>query len=1084
MVPQAPAPAAPALGEVVAALRRDLDPAAVMRVLDKHREACLTRLGGSAPACALAILLGHNTAAGEPGTVIVTSTLNAAEDLIDDIEAFGCTGVRLFRPWDTDSDGRYTAGRGVAAGNLPLLKALAAGAFAPVIIPVSALLQTMPPLAAVGRHEFTVSRGQELAPAALVKELAAHRFERADIVEDRGQFAVRGGIVDVYPLEAERPFRIEFFGDTVDSIRTFGVTTQASTGTIEACEISRISGGELEAGLNGPSGADMSAYLAKAGLVIMVETPRIRMSSREYTEACAPTDTRCVTLDTVLNALAGARRLHVTDLPAGDMTDIALPIALPAADLFSPQGQPLTKLVELAAAGRVLVCCQNAAEHRRLTRLVEKEPGAEAANLALLHARLSAGFHMPSRGLTVVTTREIFNRYRSRRRIRHEVNAAEYQPVAGFYALTPGDYIVHLYHGIGKFTGMKTLAPTGMQEEFFTIEYADGVLVYVPVRNMNLLQKYIGGRRERPELDRVGGHRWEERKQRARHAVAGIAADLLANQAARLGGSGIAFPADGDWQHEFEASFIYEDTPDQVEALAAIKKDMESARPMDRLLCGDVGFGKTELAVRAAFKAAMAGKQTAILVPTTILAQQHYNTFRERMADYPVTVDFLSRFKHPGAQKAVVARLKTGEVDIVIGTHRLLSSDIGFKDLGLLIIDEEQRFGVDHKERLKRFRQTVDVLTLTATPIPRTLHMALLGIKDISSLRTPPEERKPILTKVAAASDRIVSHAIHAELARGGQVFFVHNRVENIERFLDYIRKLAPAARLARVHGQMPEDEIEDEMRRFLDRETDVLVCTTIIESGIDLPNVNTLIINNAHYFGLADLHQLRGRVGRFTRQAYAYLLIPAGGEITAEAGKRLKTIERYAELGAGFEIALQDLEIRGAGNMLGAEQSGYIAAIGYDLYCRILESAVHTLRGEPAEDPFARGVDVDLPIPAFIPDDYMADFRPKLELYRRVTNARAGTDIDVIEAECRDRFGVPPQPLINLLKLQRIRIAAQAAGVRQVTLKDGRLRLESAGGRPPLAVDMPRARRDGAKLLETVLEYLSQMAAQADAIV
>ncbi|HEV3028678.1 MAG TPA: transcription-repair coupling factor, partial [Planctomycetota bacterium] len=581
-----------------------------------------------------------------------------------------------------------------------------------------------------------------------------------------------------------------------------------------------------------------------------------------------------------------------------------------------------------------------------------------------------------------------------RYRLRRSVRRADTRPIDTLLEIERGDIVVHVTHGIGRFVGIERRN----RQEFMVLEYAGSARLYVPVTNLDLVQRYVGGSENPPPLSTLGGDAWNAAKLRAQAAVEKLAQEMIQIQAMRAMELGTAFPEDGEWQREFEAAFPYEETDDQLHVAGEIAADMHSTKPMDRLVCGDVGYGKTELAMRAAFRSAVANRQVAVLVPTTVLAQQHDQSFRERMADYPIRIESISRFKTRKEQKKILTELAEGAIDVIIGTHRLVQPDVRFKELGLVVIDEEQRFGVEHKEFLKRIRATVDVLTLTATPIPRTLHMALLGIRDISSLLTPPQDRLAIRTEILPYDERRIREAIVLELSRGGQVYFVHNRVYNIDAIARRLRLLVPEARISIGHGQMDEGELEKTMLQFLAKQIDVLVCTTIIESGLDIPNVNTMIINQADIFGLADLHQLRGRVGRYKRQAYCHLLLPPDRPLIPQAQKRLKAIEEFSELGAGFKIAMRDLEIRGVGNLLGREQHGHIAAIGYDLYCRLLEKAVKKTRRQPVAEPLE--THVDLGLDTWIPEDYIPDLRTRVEVYRRLTGCRSEEALDEAERE------------------------------------------------------------------------------------
>jgi len=1059
--------------EILQVFRDVLPPGEVLGTAAREGVLCIHGLHGGAYACVAALLAGWcRDASLTP--LIAVSTLDAAEDTAGDLAFFGVPDAEVFMPWDRDTEGGYLLEREAVHRTVSLLPGPSRTGEPLRVVPAAAVIQPLPPPSLLAAEERTIRRGDVLDPRRFAASLPAAGYERVPLVEHPGEYAVRGGIVDVYPLGSTSPWRMEFDGDTVASIRGFSPVTQESFSETPSCTFRTVDAGAVRRAIESGEGVSCDAYFSP-DVLIVVDTPAVLRAAGELETALAGTNTPCFSFKSVLDRLAGrSGMIHLTELPYGRVPARKVPAAFPAADLFSRSGNPPEKIGEISLSGKVFVACQNPAEEKRLLQLIGQVKRKKRGNIRVFTASLSRGFTVPDRRLTVVTTREVFSRYKTRRPLRgRHLPASVLEPVHALRFLSEGDYVVHASHGIGIFRGLAVREHKGVKKEYLLVEYAGETLLYVPVTGIHLLQKYIGGTREKPPLDRLGGRRWKERRARVARAVEDIAAELLENHVARLRHRGIAYPPDTEWQHEFEASFMYEDTPDQVKALEEIKRDMESPVPMDRLLCGDVGFGKTELAVRAAFKAALAGKQTAVLVPTTVLAQQHYTTFTERMAEYPVTVDYLSRFKSPAEQRESIERLKRGVTDIIIGTHRLLSDDVTFKDLGLLIIDEEQRFGVEHKERLKRFRRTVDVLTLTATPIPRTLHMSLVGIKDISPVNTPPEERKPVITKVAVFSDALISRAIRYELSRNGQVFFLHNRVYNIDYYVDYIAKLVPEARVGKIHGRMKEAEIKENMRKFIRRETDVLVCTTIIESGIDLPNVNTLIVNDAHAFGLADLHQLRGRVGRFTRQAYAYLLIPPSESVAPEAAKRLKTIERYSALGSGFAIALQDLEIRGAGNLLGPEQSGHIAAVGYDLYCRILSAAVKRKKGETPEDPFRAGPEIDLPVSAYIPSSYVEDFRLKIEMYRRIDDAGTPEEVDEILRSFADRYGPPPPEVKRLLLLKKAAISARRKGIRRAYLKGRKLVCELDGASRPTVLPLPGGPPDEDALLERVNEKI-----------
>ena len=702
-----------------------------------------------------------------------------------------------------------------------------------------------------------------------------------------------------------------------------------------------------------------------------------------------------------------------------------------ATSLWAGHKAALEELLQRTKEGsKVFFFCESPAEVQRVTEIVKEIGGDLPHNFQLPLGYVHQGFVVESLHIIVVSHHELFGQYALRRR---ERPARATAPVDTLADLQPGEYVVHVSYGIGKFLGTETIEEKGGKAEYLTIEYADSVKIQVAVQNIALVQKYIGTSPKRPTLSKVGSKRWQKQKEKVAESVRDLAAELLEVQAKRQAIGGIAYGEDSNWQMEFEESFPYQETPDQLGAIREIKADMQEPIAMDRLLCGDVGYGKTELAMRAAFKAVENGKQVAVLVPTTVLSVQHGRTFSERFADFPVTVEVLNRFKTGRQAKDILKRTREGKVDILIGTHRLLSGDVAFKDLGLLIIDEEQRFGVEHKERLKRMRVNVDILTMTATPIPRTLHMALLGLRDISSLATAPLDRRSIVTSVTTYNQELIRKAIYRELNRQGQVFFLHNRVQSIEKKAWEIQQLAKDAKIAIAHGQMSKRELEDAMVNFVLGETDVLVCTTIIESGLDIPNANTIFINDADRFGLAELHQLRGRVGRYKHRAYAYMLLPNTRPISPIAAKRLKAIEEYSHLGAGFRIALRDLEIRGAGNILGPEQSGHIQMVGYQMYCEMLANAVHEMKHEKVE-PLPTTM-IDLGTPTYIPKNYIPLDRHRMDIYRKIAVARTPADLQQIEAELADVYGPLPDEVKLLLDIGELRIAASKQDIRSIVV-------------------------------------------------
>jgi len=816
-------------------------------------------------------------------------------------------------------------------------------------------------------------------------------------------------------------------------VRAFDLESQRSTAVLDRVEIPLPSAARSEQGL--PLGS-----LFAPGLPVFVLEPekaeeRLRVYGRELR---------------IASGITAAARAFLRERPGCDLSRTKGGDGDGGYTVLSAQGVSLAKdssqaQTDLKASvdsflkrcREVHILCKVKAEADRLRDLLKEQAIRTNRAVKVKLGRVSEGFQFPALDLCVINHHELFQRLPVRRDRRRR--ALRSRALESFQELKPGDLVVHLVHGIARFEGLVRMErESGGEEDFMVLVFRDEVSLYVPASKIHLVHRYVGSGRGAPRLDRIGGSEWSRRRERVEGALRDLAAELLDIQALREEERGFAFQPDDDLQQTFDASFPYEETEDQIESMSAIKADMVQRKPMDRLLCGDVGFGKTELALRGAFKAVSSGKQAAVLVPTTILAQQHYETFRTRLADYPVTVEVLSRFQKRMRQEEIVRETREGRVDILIGTHRLLSRDVGFKDLGLLVIDEEQRFGVRHKELLKRMKRTVDVLTMTATPIPRTLHMALVGIRDISSLEIPPEGRMPIHTMVEVRSDALIRRALLLEVSRGGQVFFLHNRVESIAAQTEMLKDLVPGVRIAFAHGQMPERELQRVITRFIRRELDVLVCTTIIESGIDMPAVNTIIIDRADTFGLADLHQLRGRVGRGAIKAYCYLLIPHR-HVSHIALRRLKAIEELSQLGAGFKIALKDLEIRGAGNILGVEQHGHITAVGYDLYCRLLKATVLEMKGgNGGEETVPIDVDLDIQVKAFIPPDFIPDEGTRVEILRRLSECLTAQCFRIMEDELEDRFGRIRPEVARLIDVFRIRRRMLACGIQRLTRARG----------------------------------------------
>jgi transcription-repair coupling factor (superfamily II helicase) len=860
-----------------------------------------------------------------------------------------------------------------------------------------------------------------------------------------GEFSKRGGILDVFSPDAESPYRLEFFGDEIDTIRAFSVQTQRSLEELN--EIRVI--GEATRGLANsakPRTALFSDHLPADAWIALVEPNELQEQGRFFLETVADF-TGLFNVPGVFAQLLKFPNITISAMPRPSVEQ-AVHLRVESVERFSGNVTRVRdELDAVAPQDRVFIACHNDAEAQRLQQVLAAGKLADSQRLRLVTGSVRAGFRMVDSGVVVLGSHELFHREQTpagekpaaglpRRRI-------ESRAIDSFLELNEGDLVVHVVQGIARYRGMKMLdrvagignrasesqedsetpADARPQEEHLMLEFRDGVMLYVPVSKIDLVQKYVGGSKSDPELSKLGGTAWGRKKERVEEAVRDLAADMIQIQAMRASQPGFAFPADSEWMKEFEASFPYQETPDQLTAVGEIKGDLEKARPMDRLLCGDVGYGKTELAIRAAFKVIDNGKQVAVLVPTTVLAEQHYRTFSERFAPYPFVVEVVSRFRSPGENKKILKRVNEGGVDVIIGTHRLLSKDVNFKDLGLVVIDEEQRFGVEHKERLKHMRAMIHILTMTATPIPRTLHLALLGIRDISNLETPPPERLPVETRIIRWDDKLIRAAIMRELNRDGQVYFVHNRVYDIQSIANRVQGIVPEAKIVVGHGQMNEHQLEAAMLAFVRKEAHILVATTIIESGLDIPNANTIFIDQANNYGLADLHQLRGRVGRQKNRAYAYMLLDSEREVSPNAAKRLKAIEEFTELGAGFKIAMRDLEIRGAGNILGMEQSGHISAIGYELYCQLLENAVRGMKNLPLKTPLE--VNVDLPWPAYLPRDYVPGQKLRMEVYRRLARVRDVRKIDDFRTEMRDRYGPVPEAAEWLLRLTELRLLA-----------------------------------------------------------
>jgi transcription-repair coupling factor (superfamily II helicase) len=988
-----------------------------------------------------------------------------------------------------------------------------ANAGAPVVVVSAVALSEKVPDRTMRPHGFVLRVGDLIDLDETALELVAAGYERVDQVEDRGQFAVRGGLLDLFSATEDRAVRVDLFGDEIESLRWFSTFTQRSLGDADCVEVAPAAELAPEhrelaeiAALEEPGDRpDISELLPVDDfhplLDLIGEQASVTIAGAEDVEpaladhwqdvsaAIADEDARhlYVTPDQVRAALAGRVKVRLSSIDQ----DQAYAFRGQAADVAArglKEAEP--ELEKLSRSGyRTVVAFARRGEGERfgynLGRLkvdwlsdgatdtdgngsgdAATVPDAKPGRITLAQARIEQGFIAPQFHLAVIPDHRLFQRRRAERTGGASGSRSRRGVLRSFSELRTGDIVVHEDHGIARFAGFDTKTVAGITRDYLYLEYAGSDRVFVPVDQLAKISRFVGAGGAHPPLSKLGGSRWDQVKSRARRAAQELAGELLNLYAERKRREGHAFPPDTDWQREFEDAFAYSETPDQRDAIEFVKADMETARPMDRLICGDVGYGKTEVALRAAFKAAQDGKQVMVLAPTTILAQQHYGTFRERLKDYPVTIEHVSRFRSAAAQKATIARFGKGEVDILIGTHRLLSRDVRPKDLGLLVVDEEQRFGVKQKELLRQLKLRVDVIAMSATPIPRTLQMSMAGVRDISVIETPPEGRRPIKTFVGEYDEELVKRALLREKERHGQAFFLHNRVETIEETAVRLRGLCPGMRFLVAHGQMEEGTLEEQMLAFLRGDADVLVCTSIIESGIDIPQANTLIVERSDQFGLSQLYQIRGRVGRSRERAYAYLLYPSAAALTPEAGQRLSALSDYTELGAGFKIAMRDLELRGAGNLLGDEQSGHVAALGFELYMQMLDEAVAAAGGDASDpDDDWEPVRLDVSVDAYVPPDYIPYEQAKVDVHRRIAGAREVADLMALREELSDRFGELPEPLENLILLQQARIKLGQAGAQAVTVRGDRLAVT------PIELDSVKAKAIRAQIPEALYE-------------
>ena len=1057
-------------------LRSDEQVQRLARALSERKRAvAIGSVGSSSSLVAASVALS----ASRP-VVLIVAHLDDADEALDELTSLGVRALRL--PALEALPGESEASLDLFAERLHVVRQAITLPREPAVVVASiqALMQGVPAPASIDALTRTVRRDEDHPLQELVRWLGDAGYRRVEAVEEPGDFALRGGILDIFspgtssevesekgPIVAGAAVRLDFFGDSVEQVREIDLETMGSDRAVGGVQL--VCAQIAPAGNAGSASRVETNFLdlvPRDAIVLLAETMEIVEQGRGYYERLIDgkgmfgppavlkiAEKRFHALGEINQFSAGA---------AGADQRIELPAAaLPA---FSRDAaEAIKELGTLAAESSrpLIVACQKEAEAQRLGELLDQFAPQARDRITSAVIYIHRGFQWGEQ-FTLVPYHELLGRFTTRRRAgRMKAGRA----MDTFLDLQVGDYVVHQDHGIARFTGLVQMKPRALHasgpitlpgatpklqpkardkdapssedmEEFLTLEFAGRSRLHVPSSQIDQVQKYVGGFGGKPPLSILGGERWKNQKQRVTESVKDLAAEMLRVRAAREHMPGVQFPGDTPWQKEFEAEFPYTETEDQLAGLASIKKDMQSPRPMDRLICGDVGFGKTELAIRAAFKACEFGRQVAVLVPTTVLAEQHERTFRSRFAGYPFRIESISRLKSTREANEVLSDLRRGHVDVIIGTHRLLSQDVGFKDLGLVVVDEEQRFGVEHKERLLQLRLTVDVLTLSATPIPRTLHMSLLGLRDISNLTTPPLDRRAVVTEVIPYNPVRVKQAIVRELSREGQVFYVHNRVHDIRSAADDVRRLVPDARIVIGHGQMDPHELEDVMLAFVRRQADILVSTTIIESGIDIATANTIIIDDADRFGLSELHQLRGRVGRSKHRAYCYLLLDPEKPVKEVALKRLKAVEQYSMLGAGFKIAMRDLEIRGAGNILGAEQSGHIASVGYEMYCRLLEDAVKRLRNERVAPP-PSSTSIEIGLSALIPKTYIASDQRRLEAYRRLATAATPEDLAKVRADIREAYGEPPKLVERLLDMADLRVRAAALDIRTITIRE-----------------------------------------------
>jgi transcription-repair coupling factor (superfamily II helicase) len=1006
----------------------------------RGERAVLCGTSGSSRSAALSAVLGR---VDKPAFILLSSA-EGAERVHNELRSFFSDDVCLFPSPDTIPFEAAPPSKTLVGERLAILNRLLAGEKLVIVSSVKAAISRTIPQSFLKSSRTRLKTGMKLSIRNISKKLVSLGYDREDIVGERGEFSVRGGIVDIFPSTGLNPVRVDFFGDEIEAIKFFDVKSQRSLSKVK--EVTILPSLEAVMPLLREGVTTIFDYIKKGTVLAMEDEIQIILSAERLFSEAMKTKADEEFLRGEKTKLKGPPYLPVARLrnqlskfPVLEIASLSqvesekkkfvVTMNFAPPESFVLNRDAMISELKGSSFSKIIVVSK---QGRRALELLS-EAGIEGGGVSVVAGDLRGGFKWAEGKLLLLTDKEIFGE----RLIKGTFKAAPTEGVDSslLVDISIGDYVVHERYGIGKYGGLERLAIDEVEQEYLLIKYAGDDKLYVPLSQIGLVQKYSSSGDYSPKLNSLGGTEWARTRKRAEKSLEDMTEELLELYATREAARGFAFAPDSLWQVELEAGFPYEETVDQARSIKHVKEDMESNKPMDRLVCGDVGYGKTEVALRAAFKAASSGKQVALLVPTTILAEQHYNNFKERFAPFPVSVEMLSRFRSKGEQREIIERLALGGVDIIIGTHRLLQDDVKFKDLGLVIIDEEQRFGVKHKEKLKKLRRTVDIITMTATPIPRTLYMSLSGARDMSMIGTPPADRSPIKTYVMEWRGQVVREAILRELERGGQIYYVYNFVEDIESRARAIKELVPQARVAVAHGQMGEGRLEKTMLDFMSREYDVLLCTTIIESGIDIPNVNTIIIDHASRFGLAQLYQLRGRVGRSSARAYAYLLYEKEDLATGAAIERLQAIREYTSLGSGYRLALRDLEIRGAGNLLGKEQHGHMLALGFDLYCDLMERAVAKAKGQVEVSP--KEIAVDLKVDAYIPGDYITDERQRIAYYRRLNLIGSGPEIEEMIEEIEDRFGKMPAVVKVLFEIINLKVEAKKAGIKKIEEKD-----------------------------------------------